>query len=112
MVTSPEAPALKKADAGPVSSAPAVLCSPRGEPDLAVHRDLVKQARRDLWKAMFDRVRSLHDSGSSLIDIVRETGLNWRTVGKSSQLATLPARRIMTPKTSSPAYCQAYLAHR
>ncbi len=107
-----EAPASKKADAEPALSAPAVLCNPRGEPDLAVHRDLVKQARRDVWQAMFDRVRSLRDAGSSLIDIVRETGLNWRTVGKWSRLATLPARRIMTPKTSSPAYCQAYLARR
>ena len=107
-----EPPDAKKADAGPALSAPAVLCSPPGEPDLAVHRDLVKQGRRDVWQAMFDRVRSLRDAGSSLIDIIRETGLNWRTVSKWSQLATLPARRLRTPRTSSPAYCQEYLARR
>lgn len=107
-----EPPALKKADAVPALSAPAVLCSPRGEPDLAVHHDLVKQARCDAWQTMFDRVRVLRDAGNSLIEIISETGLNWRTVSKWSRLATLPARRITTPKTSSPIYCQAYLARR
>jgi transposase len=105
-----EAPASREADAEPGLGAPVVACSPRGEPELAVHRHLVKQARRDMRQTLFDRVRSLRDAGSSLIDIIRETGLNWRTVGRWTRLAMLPARRIMTPKTSSPAYCQEYLA--
>jgi len=107
-----EAPASREADAESGLGAPVVACSPRGEPDLAVHRHLVKQARRDMRQTLFDRVRSLRDGGSSLIDIMRETGLNWRTVGRWTRLATLPTRRIMTPKTSSPAYCQEYLARR
>jgi transposase len=102
-------PAPEEAKVEPELAA-AVACGP--QPELAVHRQLVKQTRRDVWQAMFDRVRSLRDAGHSLIAIIRETGLNWRTVGKWSRLATLPARRIMTPKTSSPAYCQEYLARR
>jgi hypothetical protein len=61
---------------------------------------------------MFDRVKALVDGGNSLIAIVRETGFNWRTVAKWARLDTFPPRRIMTPKPSSPAYCQAYLERR
>ncbi len=61
---------------------------------------------------MFDRVRALRDAGRSLITIIKETGLNWRTVAKWARLATFPPRRIMTPKPSSPAYCQEHLARR
>lgn len=43
--------------------APSTACSPRGEPELAVHHYLVKQARRDVRLAMFDRVRALRDAG-------------------------------------------------
>ena len=61
---------------------------------------------------MFDRVRALRDAGQSLIAIVRETGFNWRTVAKWARLAVFPPRRIMTPKPSSLAYCEAHLARR
>jgi transposase len=77
-----------------------------------VHHHLVKQARRDVRQAMFDRVRALRDAGRSLIAIVRETGFNWRTVAKWARLDVFPLRRIMTPKPSSPAYCEAHLARR
>jgi transposase len=107
-----QAPAPSNATAEPALAVSAIACSSRAEPDLAVHHHLIKQARRDVWQAMFDRVRSLRDAGNSLIDIVRKTGLDWRTVGKWARLATLPPRSIATPKTSSPAYCQEYLARR
>jgi transposase len=94
------------------SATSAIACSPHGQPELAVHRHLVKQARRDVRQAMFDRVRALADGGNSLIAIVRKTGFNWRTVAKWAQLAMLPPRRLTTPKPSSPAYCQAYLERR
>ncbi len=100
------------ADPEPVLVAPAIACSPRGELEAAVHRHLVKQARRDVRQAMFDRVRALRDAGNSLIAIIRETGLNWRTVAKWARLAAFPPRRIMTPKPSSPLYCQEHLARR
>jgi hypothetical protein len=61
---------------------------------------------------MFDRVKTLADAGNSLIAIVRKTGFNWRTVAKWAELAMLPPGRIMTPKPSSPAYCQEYLERR
>lgn len=91
---------------------PAIACSPRGKPELALHRHLVRQARRSVRRAMFDRVRALCDAGYSLVAIIRETGFNWRTVAKWARLATFPLRRIMTPRPSSPAYCEAHLASR
>ena len=61
---------------------------------------------------MFDRVKALRDAGQSLIAIIREAGFNWRMVAKWAPLATFPPRRIMTPKPSSSAYCEAHLARR
>lgn len=101
-----EAPALEKADAKPDADRQSVSRGPRDEQDLAAHRQLVKQTRRDVRQARFDRVKSLRDAGRSLISIIRETGLNWRTVVKWMPQETLPPRRSSTPKTSSPAYCQ------
>ena len=77
-----------------------------------MHRRLVTQARRDVWQTMFDHARTLRDARTSLIDIVRETGLNWRTVERWARLATLPPRRITAPTISSPANCQACLKRR
>ncbi|MGI4959941.1 MAG: ISL3 family transposase [Janthinobacterium lividum] len=107
-----EAPSLGKAKAEPALAAAAIACSPRGEPELAVHHHLVKQARRDVRQAMFDRVRALRDAGQSLIAIVRETEFNWRTVAKWARLDVFPLRQVMTPKSSSTAYCEAHLARR
>ena len=47
-----------------------------------------------------------------MISIIRETGLYWRTVVRWMPQDTLPPRRPSKPKTSSPAYCQEYLARR
>ena len=107
-----KAPISKPAANDPDLNEQMVACSPWAEPEVALHRDLHKQTRRGVRQAMFDRVRALRDAGHSVAAIMRETGFNRLTVAKWARFAVLPPRRITTPKPSSPAYCQAYLAGR
>jgi transposase len=79
---------------------------------LAEHRDLMKQTRRAARQASFDKVKGLLEVGKSLNDIMRETGLNWRTIAKWNQFETLPARNLSSKKPGLIAKFQEYLSQR
>ena len=72
-----EVPALKEAGAKLDADRQSIAKGPREDQDLAAHRQLVKETRRDVRQTRFDHVKSLRDAGRSLISIIRKTGLNW-----------------------------------
>ena len=76
------------------------------------HRLLLAAGRRAADEDRFARLKTLQAGGESRAAIVREIGLNWRTVAKWIRLDTLPARRAMAPKTTTPEHFRAYLARR
>jgi hypothetical protein len=58
-----------------------------------IHRDADRDARRTVRVAQFIRVKTLADAGLSLNDIMRETGFNWCSVSKWSDMADLAPRQ-------------------
>jgi hypothetical protein len=63
-------------------------------------------------QAIFDRVHALHKEGRTVIDIVRQTGQERRTIAKWIRVDTLPLRNASAPKTSSPRHFEDYLSRR
>ena len=76
------------------------------------HRHLVRAGRRAERQAAFDRVKALHAESKPLCAIVRETGLNWRTVRKWTRQDVLPPRQTMAPKSTTPRGFRDCLARR
>ena len=69
-------------------------------------------AIRHSRQANFDRVRLLRREGGSVSAIVRQTGLDRRTIAKWILADALPQRNAAAPKTTSPRYFEEYLARR
>jgi transposase len=86
--------------------------SPRDKHGGAEHRCLTRMANRRSRQATFERVRALHWEGRSVSDIVRQTGLDRRTIAKWIRADALPQRNAAAPKTSSPRYFEEYLSRR
>ena len=82
------------------------------QPELLKHRLLDRQGRRKIWLGQFDQMKVLQRAGKSLGDIVKETGLNFRTVAKWALWDELPERRRMSPKSTTPRKYESYLAQR
>jgi transposase len=82
------------------------------QPEVMEHRRLLAAGRRAADQNRFAHLKTLQASGESRAAIVREIGLNWRTVAKWIRLDTLPERRAMAPKTTTPERFRAYLARR
>ena len=83
-----------------------------GQPQVTDHRHLVRAGRRAERQAAFDRVKALHAESKPLCAIVRETGLNWRTVRKWTRQDVLPPRQTMAPKSTTPRGFRDCLARR
>jgi transposase len=60
----------------------------------------------------FDRLKELQRAGRTASSIKYETGLHWKTITKWLPLDTLPERRAMAPKATTPAGFADYLAKR
>jgi hypothetical protein len=71
-----------------------------------------RQGRDADRQALFDRIRALYDADLTIRDIAQELGLGLRRVQRWVRLIELPARNVMAPKPSTPAYYGAYLARR
>ena len=97
--------------ADPLSEPPATVHR-YGQPEVTDHRSLVRAGHRARRQAGFDRVKALHAEGKPLCAIVRETGLNWRTVRKWTRQDALQTRQTMAPKPTTPSAFRAYLARR
>jgi transposase len=82
------------------------------QPEVMEHRLLLAAGRRAADEDRFARLKTLQAGGESRAAIVREIGLNWRTVAKWIRLDTLPERRAMAPKTTTPEHFRAYLTRR
>jgi transposase len=82
------------------------------QPELIRHRRLARDGRRALWQTKFDRLKELQTAGVAIASIKRETGLHWKTITKWLALDTLPERRAMEPKATTPARFAGYLAQR
>jgi len=78
--------------------------------ELQEHRRMVRIGRRNIRLEQFKRVKELHQDGLNLNQIVKETGLGWRTVAKWLTLDLLPERRLMDPRPTNPVRFQAFLA--
>jgi hypothetical protein len=83
-----------------------------GQPEVTEHRRLANAGRRAARRSRFDQLKILQATGKGLSEIVRETGLNWRTVAKWTRLDILPERGIMAPKPTTPNHFRKYLAQR
>jgi Transposase len=73
---------------------------------------MTRQGRDADRQALFDRIRDLYDADVTIKDIAQELGLSLRRVQRWVRLIELPARNVMAPKPSTPAYYGAYLARR
>ncbi|SDR59222.1 Transposase [Rhizobiales bacterium GAS113] len=104
--------ALLPASDGEDESAATIACSPRGQREVAEHRHLARQAQRLSRQAIFDRIRTLHDAGSTASDIARKTGFDRRSITKWLRLTAPAERRAMAPKPCSPGYYLDYLSRR
>jgi len=82
------------------------------QPEVMEHRLLLAAGRRAADQGRFAHLKTLQAGGASRAAIVRETGLNWRTVAKWIRLDTLPERRTMVAKTTTPDRFRVYLARR
>ena len=80
--------------------------------ELLHHRRLASSGRRAQWQAKFDRLKELQTAGNSVSSIKRETGLHWKTITEWLPLDTLPERRAMEPRATTPARFADYLAKR
>jgi len=89
-----------------------ISSSPRDKHGGAEHRCLARMAHQRSRQAIFDRVHALHKEGRTVIDIVRQTGFDRRTIAKWIRADTLPLRNASAPKTSSPRHFEDYLSRR
>ena len=86
--------------------------SPRDRHGGAEHRCLSRMANQHSRQAFFERVRALRREGRSVSDIVRQTGLDRRTIAKWIRADALPQRNAAAPKTTSPRCFEEYLSRR
>jgi transposase len=91
---------------------PAAVIQRYRRPEVTEHQRLVAAGRRAADHDKFARLKALQAGGGSHATIVRETGLNWRTVAKWTRLEALPERRTMAPKATTPERFRTYLARR
>jgi transposase len=94
---------------------PATMADYQGhgrQAELLHHRRLASSGRRAQWQAKFDRLKELQTAGNSVSSIKRETGLHWKTITKWLPLDTLPERRAMEPRETTPARFADFLAKR
>jgi transposase len=94
---------------------PATMADYQGhgrQAELLHHRRLASSGRRVQWQAKFDRLKELQAAGHSVSAIKRETGLHWKTITKWLPLDTLPERRAMEPRATTPRRFADYLAKR
>jgi len=94
------------------SAVPAMCSSTDGQSDGKDQQQIARQARELARQSVFAQVRARYEAGSTVGDIVRDLGLNRKRVYKWIRLETLPARRPMAPKPTSPVAYQTYLASR
>jgi hypothetical protein len=73
---------------------------------------LMREGRTADRQALFDRIRALYDTDVTIKDIAQTLGFGLRRVQRWVRLIELPARNVMAPKPSTPAYYGAYLARR
>jgi len=104
--------ALLPASAGEDESSAAIVCSPRGQREVAEHKYHLRQTHRRSRQVIFNRIHALHDAGKTVHDIAQETGFGRRSIKKWLDQGAPADRRAMAPKPSSPACCQDYLARR
>ena len=94
---------------------PATMADYQGhgrQPELLHHRRLARSGRRAQWQVKFDRLKEPQRAGRTASSIKHETGLHWKTITKWLPLDTLPERRAMAPKATTPARFADYLAKR
>jgi transposase len=72
----------------------------------------IEQGRRVAKQALFETVRTLHESGKTVSCIVRETGIGKKRISAWVGLEELPERNRMEPNPRTPAFYQDYLAKR
>jgi transposase len=89
-----------------------ISSSPRDKHSDAEHRCLARMAHQRSRQAIFDRVHALRKEGGMVIDIVRQTGLDRRTIAKWIRADTLPQHNASSPKTSSPRRFEDHLSRR
>ncbi len=89
-----------------------ISCSPRDKHGGTEHRCLTRMANQRSRQAIFDRVRGLRSQGKNIAEIVRQTGLHRRTIGKWIRADALPHRNAAAPKMTSPRYFEEYLSRR
>ena len=67
-----------------------ISCSPRDKHGGAEHRCLTRMANQRSRQTIFERVRALYGDGKSVSDIVRQTGLDRRTIAQWGSSQNLP----------------------
>src|ERR1700722_13961657 len=60
--------------------------------DVAEHRQLTRHAHRRSRQAIFDQIHTLHEAGTSIRDIARETGFGPRSIRKWLKFSSPPDR--------------------
>jgi hypothetical protein len=78
----------------------------------AERQHLARQGRNADRQALFGRIRALYDADVTIREIAQKLGLGLRRVQRWVRLIELPARNVMAPKPSTPAYYGAYLGRR
>jgi transposase len=73
-------------------------------------RERLRRRRRAARRAMFDHIRALYDTGSTVREIAQKLGLGRRRVYRWVRRIDLPERNAMAPKPCTPAYFGAFLA--
>jgi hypothetical protein len=107
----------------PIRRGPPSLANDDVDPMVAVTSDqprvseaerqiLTRQGRDVDRQALFDRIKVLYDADMTMRDIAQALGLGLRRVQRWVRLIELPARNVMAPKPSTPAYYGAYRARR
>ena len=89
-----------------------ILRSPRDKHGGAEHRCPTRMVNQRSRQASFEWVHALHREGSSVSDIVRQTGFDRRTIAKWIRAEALPPRNAAAPKTTSPRNFEEYLSRR
>jgi len=77
-----------------------------------IARQPAQQAQRNVVRAWFEQVMTLHRHGRNNQQIMRATGVGRRRVETWTRLGYLPERRRMEPKPGMPAAFREYLARR
>jgi transposase len=73
---------------------------------------VLRRRNRDAREQMFGQAKALHASGKSCVAIAAEIGIGRGTIAKWVEADSLPDRRRVTLKPSSPLYFQEFLARR